>query len=191
MRRFDAIRKTLSKNLKRNYPITVDYDLVIHNKIAGVLVIIHGSYKEPSILFTKRSNNLKFHASEISFPGGNFVVSDSNPLNTALRETKEEIGIDIPSESVLGALEPVQTLSSNYYIYPYVVMVEHMPQTRANEEVQEIFSIPIENLLRVNLQGFTQPRNVQPRQTQHISWENNIIWGATARILRFLLTSLE
>lgn len=186
---FDAIHKALIKNLKTKFSISLDYN-PIRNKIAGVLVIIHGSDNNPSILFTKRSNNLKFHASEISFPGGNFVINDSNPLNTALRETKEEIGIDIPSESVLGALEPVHTLSSNYYIYPYVAMLEQMTHTRANEEVQEIFSIPIENLLRVSLQDFNQIKNTQP-QTQYISWENYVIWGATARILRLLLNSLE
>lgn len=187
---FDAIYKVLSKNLKTKFSFSVDYDPT-HNKIAGVLVIIHGSDYDPSILFTKRSNKLKFHASEISFPGGNFVINDSNPLNTALRETKEEIGIDIPSESVLGALDPVHTLSSNYFIYPYVAMVEHMTHTRANEEVQEIFSIPIENLLRVSLEDFKQTKNTQPQQTQYISWENYVIWGATARILRLLLNNLE
>jgi hypothetical protein len=70
-------------------------------------------------------------------------------------------------------------------------MVEHMTHTRANEEVQEIFSIPIENLLRVSLQDFKQTKNTQPQQTQYISWENYVIWGATARILRLLLNNLE
>jgi 8-oxo-dGTP pyrophosphatase MutT (NUDIX family) len=188
---FDTIHIALSKNLKRNYSTSPDYHSIVQDKIAGVLVIIHGSDSKPSILFTKRSENLKIHASEISFPGGNFVIKDLNPLNTALRETREEIGIDISPEFVLGALEPVQTLTSNYFIYPYVAMLERMPHTQPNEEVQEIFSIPVENLLRANPKNIVRTINAQPRQSQPISWENNIIWGATARILRFLLNRLE
>lgn len=188
---FDTIHIALSKNLKRNYSTSLDYHSIVQDKIAGVLVIIHGSDSKPSILFTKRSENLKIHASEISFPGGNFVIKDLNPLNTALRETREEIGIDISPEFILGALEPVQTLTSNYFIYPYVAMLERMPHTQPNEEVQEIFSIPVENLLRANPKNIVRSINAQPRQSQPISWENNIIWGATARILRFLLNRLE
>jgi 8-oxo-dGTP pyrophosphatase MutT (NUDIX family) len=188
---FDTIHIALSKNLKRNYSTSPDYHSIVRDKIAGVLVIIHGSDSKPSILFTKRSENLKIHASEISFPGGNFVIKDLNPLNTALRETREEIGIDISPEFVLGALEPVQTLTSNYFIYPYVAMLERMPHTQPNEEVQEIFSIPVENLLRANPKNIVRSINAQPRQSQPISWENNIIWGATARIIRFLLNRLE
>lgn len=188
---FDTIHIALSKNLKRYYSTSLDYHSIVQDKIAGVLVIIHGSDSKPSILFTKRSENLKIHASEISFPGGNFVIKDLNPLNTALRETREEIGIDISPEFILGALEPVQTLTSNYFIYPYVAMLERMPHTQPNEEVQEIFSIPVENLLRANPKNIVRSINAQPRQSQPISWENNIIWGATARILRFLLNRLE
>src|SRR5437867_11748699 len=188
---FDTIHIALSKNLKRNYSTSLDYHSIVQDKIAGVLVIIHGSDNKPSILFTKRSENLKIHASEISFPGGNFVIKDLNPLNTALRETREEIGIDISPEFILGALEPVQTLTSNYFIYPYVAMLERMPHTQPNEEVQEIFSIPVEILLRANPKNIVRSINAQPRQSQPISWENNIIWGATARILRFLLNRLE
>ncbi len=188
---FDTIHNALSKNLKRKASTSPDYHSIVQDKIAGVLVIIHGSDSKPSILFTKRSENLKIHASEISFPGGNFVIKDLNPLNTALRETREEIGIDISPEFILGALEPVQTLTSNYFIYPYVAMLERMPHTQPNEEVQEIFSIHVENLLRANPKNIVRSINAQPRQSQPISWENNIIWGATARILRFLLNRLE
>jgi 8-oxo-dGTP pyrophosphatase MutT (NUDIX family) len=73
---------------------------------------------------TKRSLRLKDHAGQISFPGGNLEIEDLSPLDTALRETREEIGLEIHRDNILGGLDSVPTSTSKYVIYPYVAMVE-------------------------------------------------------------------
>ncbi|MGI0038041.1 MAG: NUDIX hydrolase, partial [Nitrososphaera sp.] len=70
---------------------------------SAVLVIIHYHHDSPHILLTKRSSLLKMHSGEISFPGGRFVKEDGTLLSTALRETKEEIGITFPPEQIIGS----------------------------------------------------------------------------------------
>ena len=70
----------------------------------------------PKIIMTEKPQSMKFHAGEISFPGGKFDVDDSDLLDTALRETSEEIGLNISKDQVIGQLTPVRTLNSGFLI---------------------------------------------------------------------------
>jgi 8-oxo-dGTP pyrophosphatase MutT (NUDIX family) len=188
---FDSIFNCLKRNLNNDYLGSQLFDSIVNRKIAAVLVIIHNSESGTSILFTKRSENLENHANEISFPGGNFVLDDLNTLRTAIRETREEIGIAVPTNSIVGLLEPVQTVTSNYFIYPYVAMLEQVPLTRPNEEVQKIFSIPIDYILTSYAINSAESVGEQSVQSQQFLWKNNTIWGATARILNLLVGHIE
>jgi 8-oxo-dGTP pyrophosphatase MutT (NUDIX family) len=188
---FDSIFNCLKRNLNNDYLGSQLFDSIVNRKIAAVLVIIHNSESGTSILFTKRSENLENHANEISFPGGNFVLDDLNTLRTAIRETHEEIGIAVPTNSIVGLLEPVQTVTSNYFIYPYVAMLEQVPLTRPNEEVQKIFSIPIDYILTSYAINSAESVGEQSVQSQQFLWKNNTIWGATARILNLLVGHIE
>ncbi|MFQ5572667.1 MAG: NUDIX hydrolase, partial [Nitrosopumilaceae archaeon] len=80
--------------------------------LASVLVLIYGSV--PKVLMTKKSKTLKTHAGEISFPGGKWDQKDEDLLTTALRETKEEIDLEIKLEQITGQLKPVRTLNSGF-----------------------------------------------------------------------------
>jgi 8-oxo-dGTP pyrophosphatase MutT (NUDIX family) len=75
------------------------------NKLASILVVIYG--ESPIVVMTEKPKHMKFHAGEISFPGGKLDPADSDLLETALRETKEEIGLTIRPEQVIGQLNPV------------------------------------------------------------------------------------
>ena len=77
------------------------------NKIASVLIIIYG--KNPFIIMTEKAKNLKVHAGEISFPGGKWSEQDNDLLETAIRETKEELSLDISKKHVIGQLDNVIT----------------------------------------------------------------------------------
>jgi len=88
------------------------------NNLASILVVIYG--KDPIILMTEKPKHLKLHAGEISFPGGKFDPNDSDLLETALRETREEIGLRIPKNQVTGKLEPVITFNLGFTILPFV-----------------------------------------------------------------------
>lgn len=182
---FDQIRDTLRHVLKKDY-FAIDKKLPNACKVAGVLVIIHPLNNIPHIVLTKRSLRLKDHAGQISFPGGNLEVEDLSPLDTALRETREEIGLEIHRDTIIGGLDSVQTSTSKYVIYPYVTMVESRLYLRANDEVEKILNIPIPNILDILLQYSLATDGSTYRRGIHIPWEDEVIWGATATILKQL-----
>ena len=84
---FDKLKSILSNPINPEIQSDVDY------KLAAVLVVIYG--ETPTIIMTEKPKSMKFHAGEISFPGGKLDTNDSNLLDTALRETSEEIGLNI------------------------------------------------------------------------------------------------
>ena len=111
-------------------------------RLASILVVIYGN--DPIIVMTEKPKHMKFHAGEISFPGGKLESEDSDLLETAIRETREEIGLLISKEQVIGQLEPVVTLNSGFLIMPFVSVVDQIPKLSANAEVEKIFHIPLE-----------------------------------------------
>jgi len=84
------------------------------NELASVLVVIYG--KEPFILMTEKAKSLKVHGGEVSFPGGKWCAKDQDLLETAIRETEEELCLQISKEQVIGQLDNVITLNSKYKI---------------------------------------------------------------------------
>jgi 8-oxo-dGTP pyrophosphatase MutT (NUDIX family) len=182
---FDQIRDTLGGVLKKDY-FTIDKKLPNACRVAGVLVIIHPLNNIPHIVLTKRSLKLKDHAGQISFPGGNLEIEDLSPLDTALRETREEIGLEIHRDKIIGGLDSVQTSTSKYVIYPYVAMIESGLHLRANDEVEKILNIPIPNILDILLQYSLTTDEGTYRRGVQILWEDEVIWGATATILKQL-----
>jgi 8-oxo-dGTP pyrophosphatase MutT (NUDIX family) len=155
-------------------------------KTAAVLIIIHCKYRIPHLLLTKRSSNLKSHTGEISFPGGHYCpAQDSNLLDTALRETKEEVGISIRAQDILGKLEPVCTLTSNYTIVPYITLQKNIPPPKIfATEVECIIDLPLEETLKT-----FQPDIEHYHYSQEVykfTFKQVVIWGATARILKQL-----
>ncbi|MGB7953213.1 MAG: CoA pyrophosphatase [Candidatus Nitrosopolaris sp.] len=113
-------------------------------RMAAVLVIIHYTQSSPRILLTKRNSTLKTHKGEIAFPGGAFSKQDKSLCDTAARETMEEIGLIIEQKDILGSLQSVQTLTSNFFIIPFVTIQERIlePQILINE-VQDIIDAPL------------------------------------------------
>src|SRR5690242_15138510 len=96
-----------------------------HGRKAAVLVGLFDQEGEPTILFIRRSSTLRAHSGEIAFPGGGVDPTDSTLIMAALREAQEEIGLDPARVDVLGVLEPVFTVVSNYLIIPVVGFLPH------------------------------------------------------------------
>ncbi|HEU4604850.1 MAG TPA: CoA pyrophosphatase [Nitrososphaera sp.] len=152
---------------------------------AAVLVIIHYHDNKPFVFLTRRSSTLRTHRSEISFPGGRYVESDGALLATALRETEEEIGIAFRPDQVAGSLRAVRTMTSNHFIAPFVTIQDMLPMHRiAAGEVEAVIDAPLIDTLK----------SVKP-DTEHyelakdafkFTYDGNVIWGATARVLKQL-----
>ena len=158
------------------------------NKLASVLVVIYGD--DPIIVMTEKPKHLKLHAGEISFPGGKFESTDSNLLDTALRETREEIGLRISKNQVIGQLEPVMTLNSSFMILPFVSIVDEITSLSANSEVERIFHIPLNPFLKT-MNNDPNPAHNRIQEMYTFEYKNKIIWGASARILRQIVNRLN
>ena len=157
-------------------------------RLASVLVVIYG--KEPIVIMTEKPKHMKFHAGEISFPGGKLDDDDSDLLQTALRETSEEIGLEITEEQVTGQLEPVVTLNSGFLILPFVSVIDEIPTLVANSEVEKIFHIKLEPFLKTMADDPNPSHNII-QEMYTFEYQNQIVWGASARILRQIQNLLK
>jgi 8-oxo-dGTP pyrophosphatase MutT (NUDIX family) len=146
---------------------------------------------EPSLIFTVRTDTLSSHSGQISFPGGAIDPSDPSPEAAALRETQEELGLPRSDVRVLGRLDAFETYVSGYVVTPVVGWLERPPDLTPNPaEVAHVFSIPTRELtdeIRVE-PGFAFGGRSYP--TEAWIWDDYVIWGVTARILRAFLVRL-
>jgi 8-oxo-dGTP pyrophosphatase MutT (NUDIX family) len=149
---------------------------------AVLLPIVRRS--EPTVLFTRRTAHLARHAGQVSFPGGRVQENDLSLIETALRETAEETGIEAGFVSVAGFLEPHET-GTGFVILPVVALLsEGFALVPNPEEVAEIFEVPLGFLLdpanRERRSGEWQGRR---REYYAFNYGSHHIWGATAAIL--------
>ena len=187
-------------------------------RLAAVLVIIHYKHidndndnnndeddnnnKIPHLLLTKRSSRITAHANEISFPGGSFDKSDASLADTAIRETKEEIGLDFQKSDLIGHLAPVRTLTSNFTICPFVTLQDKrtLIPTILTDEVQDIIDAPLLETLQTMDKDYDYNYRYYHYHHHHdysslddiykFTYRNEVIWGATARILKQLYDCL-
>jgi len=172
----EQVRSTLTSEIHTAPPAELD-----GNELASVLIIIYG--KEPMILMTKKAKTLKVHAGEISFPGGKWCEKDQDLLETAIRETKEELCLNVSKKYVVGQLNNVITLNSKYRITPYLAILEDIPSLKANSEVESILHIPLISLLRT-MADDNLPEHRSIKEMYTFTFENHHVWGASARMLK-------
>lgn len=141
-------------------------------------------------VFTKRRDDLRRHPGEISFPGGRQDDTDADLTHTALREAHEEIGLEPEAVEVVGALQPTPTIATNYSVYPFVGLIEPgLEWTLSAREVDRVLELSLDDLR----DGYRRERLLRrgiPFRTDVYVVDDNLIWGATARILGDLLQRL-
>jgi 8-oxo-dGTP pyrophosphatase MutT (NUDIX family) len=161
---------------------------------AAVLIAIVQRASGPTLLFTQRTADLTDHPGQVSFPGGRVEESDRSPVETALRETEEEIGLARTHVEIIGHLPDYQT-GTGYCVTPVVGLVtppfDLQPDAR---EVAEIFEVPLAFLMSgINHQRRTVelPGQAMRRTFYSIQYQRYFIWGATAAMLRNLFHLLR
>ena len=159
---------------------------------AAVLVPIVDHETGLTLLLTQRASTLKNHAGQISFPGGRIEPSDLNPLEAALRETEEEIGVTREYITFAGYLEP-QLVLSGYWVTPVVAFVQPGFELRLDHhEVESAFEVPLRHILDpINHRSRTRELGAVTVQVYDIPYENHNIWGATAGMLMSLYKLLQ
>jgi len=155
-------------------------------KPAAVLMLLFYDKGQYHVLFTERSDKVNFHKGQVCFPGGTPQPGDPNLLQTALRETEEEIGLRAEDVNILGELDDSVTFSTNYLISPFVAFIPYPYPFRANsKEVEQIFSVPLSALMgEANFSQGYYPTDDRAGPGYAYEYEGHIIWGATARILK-------
>ena len=164
----------------------------IAKKPASVLIPLIKKSEGIKVLFTRRSSHLKYHAGQISFPGGKAEEGDRNALATALREAKEEINLDSSKVKILGQCPAHETVTG-FRITPFVGKItppfKPSPQI---EEVAEIFEVSLGFLMDLeNYKTETLLREGKKYRYLGMNYNGYHIWGATARILYGLASHLN
>ncbi len=163
-------------------------DLSSSARLASVLAIVYGG--KPCIIMTEKNRNLRIHAGEISFPGGKHERQDDDLLDTALRETREEIGLDVDRALVVGQLDCVETLNTNFRITPFAAVLDGIPRLSASGEVRRILHIPMEPFLET-MSRDDNPEYRDMGEMYKFQYRDKTVWGASARILRQIALLLK
>lgn len=161
---------------------------------ASVLLPIVQREAGPTVLLTQRSAHLHDHGGQISFPGGRAEASDTSPIDTALREAEEEVGLNRRHVEVLGSL-PDYFTGTGYRVSQVVALVHPPFELQADPfEVAEIFEVPLAFLMNGanhQLRMAELPNGMGRRSFYAIPYDRFFIWGATAGMLRNLFHFLR
>jgi len=159
--------------------------------VAAVLIPLYFDEDgELTAVFTKRHAELRRHAGEISFPGGRRDTGE-DLRQTALREAEEEIGLPREGVELAGALAPASTFVTNYSVYPFVGLIEPGNEYAISpREVEEIVEFRLNDLAAAHERKRLIRLGV-PMKTDAYELEDQLIWGATARIVTDLLKRLS
>src|SRR5436305_10678201 len=157
---------------------------------AAVLVPIYLQGGELHLVFTKRRDDMRRHAGEISFPGGRREEHERDLRATALREAEEEVGLPASAVTIIGALQPTPTIATGYAVYPFVGLIESTRDwVPSAGEVAEVLELPVPALV----EGYGRRRLLRrglPIRTDTYVVGDDLIWAATARIVADLLDRL-
>jgi len=153
------------------------------HRAAAVLVPLVNWDNEWHLLFTRRTDRVETHKSQVSFPGGHYEKRDITMLNTALRECTEEIGVPADKIDIIGELDNCATSETNYNISAFVGLIPYPYDFRLDRrEIERLIEVPVRLLLDAEYQQ-AEPGLLKGHPLPVYRYGNDVIWGATARIL--------
>jgi 8-oxo-dGTP pyrophosphatase MutT (NUDIX family) len=157
---------------------------------AGVLIPLFVRDAMLWVVLTRRTETVEHHRGQISFPGGAEEPEDEDLSATALRETREELGVRSEDVRMLGALSPIVTVT-DFYVAPFVAAI---PQpyvfSPAESEIAEVIEAPVAALSDPSIRE-TRLLPGRDEPVLFYRYRAHVIWGATARILAELLEALK
>ncbi len=161
---------------------------VLTARVSAVLVGIVDLPDGPAVILTRRTDHLRNHPGQISFPGGRVEESES-VHEAAVREAHEEVGLDPESVHIIGELDPLTTFVSNSLIVPVVARIEGIPSfILQEEEVARVMLTPLQDLVRKDTyhnEWWARPQG--DINIHFFELDDETVWGATGRILRQLI----
>lgn len=154
---------------------------------AAVLAPIQERADGDHLILTLRASNLSSHSGQVAFPGGSVDPEDDGALAAALRESREEIGIDPDHVRIVGQLDQV-VAGYNFLVTPFVGLIPHPYEFNPDpRETAAVFSVPVAALLRQDALTLDSRLSRRSEPIYHFQYEDWDIWGATARMVKQLL----
>lgn len=152
---------------------------------SSVLMLLFPNNGKLNTCLIRRPSTMRNHGGQIAFPGGKYEIKDENLIQTALRESFEEIGTDSNQVEIIGTLTPLFVQVSNFAINPFIGWSETLPQFKIdNQEVDEVFIIPVEEFLHhtsIQLKEVTTLHGTFEAPGFYV--DELFVWGATAMII--------
>jgi 8-oxo-dGTP pyrophosphatase MutT (NUDIX family) len=184
----DHLRSILTQYI----PVIVPPDP--NRRHAAVLLPLFRNATDYHLVFTKRTETLKHHRGQVSFPGGSFEPADGDLLTTALRESYEEVGLQPEHVNILGRLDDLATFSTSFTISPFVGLIPYPYPFRPNPtEVAIVFDAPLSALADPTVaRRYIRARDDGATiEDYEFHLNGHVIWGATARIIHHFLSIIR
>lgn len=183
------LRDIIARNLRRKKTKSIPVEGYAWSAVLVPLVLVRGQYQ---LIFTQRTDQVKNHKNQISFPGGVREKKDRSLLETALRESEEEIGLSPKMVDVLGQLGEIFT-PTRYRITPFVGLLHSPFSLNVNpREIKKVIRVPLKHLLEPKNMT-VDPVEFFPKRFDipYFRYKNHTIWGATGRITWELVQLLQ
>jgi ADP-ribose pyrophosphatase YjhB (NUDIX family) len=184
----DALRSRITAVLGRGR-----HTLALGDRIrAAVLVLFVYRGGVPALVFGKKTEDVPHHKGQFSFPGGVVQHSDVSVVEAALREAREEIGLEASAVEVLGLFDDIPTTVTNFVITPVLGLARGEPVFRPDgREIERVIEIPLAHLLQPDAFRVEQwEREGVQRPVVFVNYGDDVVWGTTGRILAELLGAI-
>lgn len=202
MELFSSFIKQLSDNLKKPLPGEAAHQTMEalsasylctksseQTRRSAVLMLLYPCGNEVCLPLILRTSNDSIHSGQIAFPGGRYELEDENLIQTALRETHEEIGLKPDEIKILGTLTEIFIAPSNFLVLPVVGYIPYRPDFLPNaQEVEAIFETKLNHFLNPAIVASSEiPIPGERVLTPHYEVNGHKVWGATAKMIAELL----
>lgn len=162
----------------------LDEDALVHGVTPAAVLVAVVDRPAPTVILTLRPETMRKHPGQVSFPGGRIDPGDDGPIDAALREAEEEIGLRRAHVEILGVADPYLTVTGFEVIPVLGIVPPDLPLTPHPDEVAAVFEAPLHHVLDPAHQhvrtAFWRGRE---RTYYEIDWQEQRIWGATAAMI--------